>query len=175
MGSIELYDELSREQAYEDLTGISALQNKKEQRRARKSQLLAKKADAEKLLDQVNGKFVQSYYKMQHMLVAEESKYNIIHSAQEANQYLRKIKFDDCKDILMLRNRLMTCQIKPKVIDIVQGNVPVLCKLYIGDRVDPIIKFDISDCNNPGGDSLRDLFTYISTESKTPSDKNFMK
>ena len=43
------------------------------------------------------------------MLVAEESKYNIIHSAQEANQYLRKIKFDDCKDILMLRNRLMTC------------------------------------------------------------------
>ena len=74
----------------------------------------------------------------------------------------------------MLRNKLMTCLCHPYTLDIVQGNVPVLCKLFIGDREDSTIKFSLEDVDNPKS-TLKDAFVYVSTESKTPSDKDFMK
>ena len=68
----------------------------------------------------------------------------------------------------------MTCFCHPYTLDVVQGNVPVLCKLFIGDRQDSTIKITLQDVNNLNT-PLNDAFVYVSTESKTPSDKDFMK
>jgi hypothetical protein len=111
---------------------------------------------------------------MKNMLVPEESKYIMLHSASDAKMYVRGIKFWLCKDVQMMRNKLMTCFCHSYTVDIVQGNVPVLCKLFIGDRDNSVIQFTLEDVNNPKR-ALNDAFVYASTESKTPSDKDFMK
>jgi hypothetical protein len=71
-------------------------------------------------------------------------------------------------DVIMLRDRLMTGQSLVTEINIVQGNIPVLCKVFTGDRINPILKFTIkmvtkSKC--PGEKRVKDVVTYISTSS----------
>jgi hypothetical protein len=139
---------------------------------ARREHRLNKQADCQKILSKVNSKFVLANYEMQHMLVAEDCKYIVLQNQQEALFYVRNTNYAESKDSQGLRKKLMTCKVAPKVIDIVQGNIPVLCKIYMGDREDPLLKFKIEDLNSP---TIKDTFVYVSTESKTPNEKNFMK
>jgi hypothetical protein len=69
----------------------------------------------------------------------------------------------------MLRNMLMTCHCIPQVVDVVQGNKPVLCLVYIGDRKSPSIRFSLEDID---GHELNDIQVYLSTENREPSENS---
>ena len=85
--------------------------------------------------------------------------------------YVRNIKFEKCKDVQMMRNQLINCYCKPVTIDVVEGNVAVLAKVYIGDRTDTSLKFELKAHSQ---DQLTDIQTFVSTQTKLPSDQDYM-
>ena len=66
----------------------------------------------------------------------DESKYKVLLSPDDSLNLYH-----------VMKNTNQTNQIysNPVNVDIVQDNVPVLCKIYIGDRIQPSIQFHIEE------------------------------
>lgn len=179
-GSIKVLDDLCDRERSEQLLGLDSIQDPVARRALKQLRASAAKIDVLAKLQQAQRTFKALNHTLTAGVPGEGEKHVVLFSAGDSKEHiLRGLSghsigpAEEGSPVPSIIELARMADSDPVILDVPECNVPRLCKIFVGDREQPAVRFLISEVTADGrrgsqGGTL-DLCTYVSTECKQPS------
>lgn len=83
-------------------------------------------------------------YSLKCIITKEDQKFIDLHTKSDAQMCVSHIDYKNITEIQQLRDKLFTGRSPTTRINVVKGNVPVVCRAYHGHRFNPQMRFSVT-------------------------------